>query len=321
MGQNSSSEQSDKLHKAGSRSGTPQQEKKVNRRISVQKLQSKGPTAVDPSVSTTSATAQNISQPHGQRAALQNAITPKTTSPDAASQTSSIERSTSRSSPSSARQHELAQRLKPSQPIPAASPSVPMDVPTARSRPNDYLDEQDYGRSREAYAPVQVLRPPRLPLPIADVPMPDSPTLEPQVISNADVSIFEADQSPIGDRDLRRQNSMLSNDTQDDDEIGEELQPYAAQVTSQTVATVIAWKLPGGKVYVTGTFANWERKYRLHPRYVFHDKSSLCLMVPKDATRRGDCMSGDKIPSVQPNFVHPALILGGAFGLLRLCFE
>jgi Glycogen recognition site of AMP-activated protein kinase len=266
MGQNSSSEQGDKPHRAGSRSGTPQQDKKVNRRISVQKLQSKGPTAADPSVSTTSATAQNISQPHGQRAALQNAITPKTTSPDTVSQTSSVERSTSRSSPSNARQYELAQRPRPTQPIPTASPSVPMDVPTSRSRQSDYLEEEEYGRSRETYAPVSVLRPPRLPLPIADVPMPDSPTLEPQVFNNADVSIFEAEESPIGDRDFRRQNSMLSNDTQDDDEIGDELQPYAAQITTQVVPTVIAWKSDGSKVYVTGTFANWERKFRLHPR-------------------------------------------------------
>jgi hypothetical protein len=259
MGQNSSSEQGDKPHRAGSRSGTPQQDKKVNRHISAQKLQGKGPTPADPSVSTTSATAQNISQPHGQRAALQNAITPKNTSPDTVSQTS-------RSSPSSARQHELAQRPRPSQPIPTASPSVPMDVPISRSRQSDYLEEEEYGRSRETYAPVSVLRPPRLPLPIADVPMPDSPILEPQVPNNADVSIFEAEESLIGDRDFRRQHSMLSNDTQDDDEIGDELHPYAAQITTQVVPTVIAWKSEGSKVYVTGTFANWERKFRLHPR-------------------------------------------------------
>lgn len=267
MGQNSSSEQGDKPQRASNRSGASQQEKKVNRRRSIQRL-GKGATAADPSVSTASATAQNISQSYGQKAALQNAINSNTASPENLSKTSGIERSTSKSSPKSIRQHELAQQPKPSEPIPVASPSVPMDVPTAsRSKPSEYIEEDDYNRT---YAPVSVLRPPRLPLPIADVDMPDSPTLPPQYISNADVAVFESEESPItAGHGVKRQSSMLSNDTQDDDEIGDELQPYAAQVTSQMVPTVISWTGTGEKVYVTGTFANWERKFRLHRRYVF----------------------------------------------------
>ena len=141
-----------------------------------------------------------------------------------------------------------------------------MDVPSAsRSKPNDYLEDEDYNRT---YAPVAVLRPPRLPLPIADVEeMPESPTLPPHAMSNADVSVFETETSPTSaEQDLRRQSSMLSNETQEDDEIGDELQPYATQVTSQMVPTVIEWNHTGEKVYVTGTFANWERKFRLHAK-------------------------------------------------------
>ena len=279
MGQNSSSE-SDKPQRAGSRSGTPQADKKVNRRISVQKL-GKGPTAADPSVSTANATAQNTSKPYGQREALQNAINSNTASPETLAKASGLDRSTSKSSPKSVKQHELAPRPKPTQPIPAQSPSEPMDVPSAsRSKPSDYMEEDDYNRT---YAPVSQLRPPRLPLPIADVDMPDSPTLPPQQISNADVSVFQSENSPIvAGHGVNRHNSMLSNDTQDDDEIGDELQPYAAAVTSQLVPTLIEWTGNGEKVYVTGTFANWERKFRLHRRYVFH-ALFLCSMVSKYA--------------------------------------
>lgn len=269
MGQNSSTESDKQPQRGGSRSGAPQTDKKVNRRISVQKL-GKGPTAVDPSVSTANATAQNISKPYGQKEALQHAINSNTASPENLSKNSSLDRSTSKSSPKSVKQHELAPRPKPTQPIPVQSPSEPMDVPSAsRSKTSDYMEDDDYNRT---YAPVSQLRPPRLPLPIADVDMPDSPTLPPQQISNSDVAVFDADNSPIvGGHGVHRHNSMLSNDTQDDDEIGDELQPYAAAVTSQLVPTKIEWKGQGEKVYVTGTFANWERKFRLHRRYVFCD--------------------------------------------------
>ena len=275
MGQNSSSESAEKPQRAGSRT-TPQTDKKVKRRISAQRL-GKGPTAADPSVSTASATAQNVSQPYGQKVALQHAINSNTASPENLSKTSSLDRSSSKSSPKNVKQHELAPQPKPSQPIQVASPSEPMNVPSAsRSKPSEYMDDDDYNRT---YAPVSVLRPPRLPLPIADVDMPDSPTLPPQQISNADVSVFESEESPIvPGSGIHRQNSMLSNDTQDDDEIGDELQPYAATVTSQMVPTVISWNGNGEKVYVTGTSANWERKFRLHRRYVFQILF-LCLLV------------------------------------------
>ena len=267
MGQNSSSESASKPPRAGSRTTAPQTDKKVKRRISAQRL-GKGPTAADPSVSTASATAQNVPQPYGQKAALQHAINSNTASPENLSKTPSLDRSGSKSSPKNVKQHELAPQSKPSQPIQVASPSEPMDVPSAsRSKPSEYMEDDGYNRT---YAPVSVLRPPRLPLPIADVDMPDSPTLPPQQISNADVSVFASEESPIiAGSGIHRQNSMLSNDTQDDDEIGDELQPYAATVTSQMVPTVISWNGNGEKVYVTGTFANWERKFRLHRRYVF----------------------------------------------------
>ena len=269
MGQNSSSEQAEKPQRGGSSRGTPKEGKKIHRQISQKLPQAKGSTAADPSVSTTIATAQNISQPYGQKAALQYAINSSAASPDNVSKSQSVERSRSRGSPGSARQDEMPQRSKPSESIPAASPTVPMDVPPAsRSRPSDYPDDGEYDRAHAPVATQRPPRPPRLPLPIADVEdTPESPTVPSQAMNNADVSLFEAESSPIAPGSgVRRQSSLLSNETQDDEEVGDELQPYAAQVTSQMVPTVIEWKHTGEKVYVTGTFANWERKFRLHAK-------------------------------------------------------
>jgi hypothetical protein len=88
---------------------------------------------------------------------------------------------------------------------------------------------------------------------------------------NADVPIFETD-DPLSavEPEPRRKSSMLSTTTSSEEEVGEELQPFAVEpTTSQTVPTVIEWNHGGQRVYVTGTFANWEKKYRLHQRYVF----------------------------------------------------
>jgi hypothetical protein len=68
---------------------------------------------------------------------------------------------------------------------------------------------------------------------------------------------------------------MLSTNTQSEDEVVEELQPYGAESTTHTTPTVIEWNQGGNKVYVTGTFANWEKKYRLHPRYAVDSRLSL----------------------------------------------
>ena len=54
----------------------------------------------------------------------------------------------------------------------------------------------------------------------------------------------------------------------DDDEALDELQPYAPSGVGRAVPTLIEWTAPGDKIYVTGTFVNWEKKFRLHRRYV-----------------------------------------------------
>lgn len=110
----------------------------------------------------------------------------------------------------------------------------------------------------------QLQRPPRLPLPIGEeVFSPGSPIIGPTDLNNDAELNFDDLESTIP-----RKSSTLSSTTADDDELGDELQPYEVDGVVKTVPTLIEWKQSGEKVYVTGTFAGWNRKFRLHKRYV-----------------------------------------------------
>jgi Glycogen recognition site of AMP-activated protein kinase len=159
----------------------------------------------------------------------------------------------------------VEQRPKGASPTAVPPPSGPMDVPSnSKGKHDDFEDHAEYNQGR--YGPVSLLRPPRLPLPIADV-IPESPTLLPVDRGNEDVSIMEVeDQISATEPTLHRRDSMLSTSTLEEDEIRDELQPYAVETSGQAVPTVINWNQSGEKVYVTGTFANWEKKFKLHRR-------------------------------------------------------
>ena len=99
--------------------------------------------------------------------------------------------------------------------------------------------------------------PPRLPLPIEEeLHTPGSPILTPAGIA-----------SELQDDDIEgalpRQMSALSSTTVDDDEYGDELQQFPDSL-QRTVPTTVWWKKGGDKVYVTGTFTSWSRKYRMN---------------------------------------------------------
>jgi len=281
MGQQQSAEKS-----ASSRIGTPQpeKEKKINRRVSIQALSHGRATPADPSASKDNAVAQTTPQ-HLEKPALQQYL--QSASSDYPTKGVKIpERSTSRAS-SNSKKHEVQQRperqaLQQQPPVSVPQSSSPMDVPTSKMKAegsNSRGTQDDFDEKRfeekagsyhdRRYTPVAQLRPPRLPLPIADVSIPESPTLAPIDKGNADVPLFEADE-PLSsaDADLQRRGSVLSSTTPSEEDVGDELQPYAVDTASQLVPTVIEWKGPGNKVYVTGTFANWEKKYRLHQRCV-----------------------------------------------------
>ncbi|RMZ81591.1 hypothetical protein DV737_g2518, partial [Chaetothyriales sp. CBS 132003] len=185
-------------------------------------------------------------------------------------------------SPSGRERHTEPQSPR-DRPGPITSPSGPVNVPTPPSRsktgssadtaydgvyngkPPSAFAEPGLGKLR--YVPPAEHRPPRLPLPIADAgPMPDSPTLPP--VDKADKAgldlEFLASSDALSDVEppLGRKSSMLSTGTQDEDDIGDELPPV--DPAAETVPTTIEWNKPGNRVYVTGTFANWEKKYRMH---------------------------------------------------------
>jgi hypothetical protein len=234
-------------------------DKQVSKRVSVQGLSQGKSTVANPSASKASATAQTAGPKHAQKPAMQQLQ--KSQSPEQPIKSSKIEKS------ESTEKKDVPDRDKG---LPAAgtSPAEPMDVPAAmsRSRQGDF-EESNFSRH---YTPVSQMRPPRLPLPIADAqvePIPESPTLGPVQTGNDDVSnLYDDDNmSPAEDR-LRRKDSMLSATTQDDEEVGE-LQPYAVDTTGAKLVPVpIVWRDGGDKVFVTGTFATWQRKFKLHRR-------------------------------------------------------
>ena len=142
-------------------------------------------------------------------------------------------------------------------------PSTPVRVPRGTdSRRQKGPDSQfePSGPPRDLnYIPHSNLNfPPRLPLPIEEeLHTPGSPIITPSGIP-----------SDIRDDDIEdllpNRVSMVSNTTLDEEDIVEELQPYPPADSRKTVPTLIEWKQGGDKVYVTGTFASWSRKFRMN---------------------------------------------------------
>ena len=137
----------------------------------------------------------------------------------------------------------------------------PVQVPipshhTRRKTPDNTLEPSAPPADTD-YVPMSNLNfPPRLPLPIQEeVYTPGSPIITPDDLSTA---LQEDDEGA-----LARHTSLLSHTTLDDDEDVAEIDQT---VTGKTVPTHVEWKHGGNKVYVTGTFANWGKKYRMHRR-------------------------------------------------------
>ena len=255
-----------------------EKEKKASRRISFQALSHSKATAADPSASTESALAQTISQPPAQNQTLQQHLhtTYSHGSEQDGKNPAPVERSVS---PAVINEEQKVLEYRPKgnpPPLPAleanAEPSVPVDVPGSAitRKPRDSREGSAASKSSPPaltpqYTPMSSMqRPPRLPLAIADeVRAPDSPPLEPIETADEEVSIFEDDEA-----DLPRKNSTLSSATAEDEDVGNELQPYAVDTGGiNVVPTRIDWKGSGERVYVTGTFAHWDKKFRLHKRY------------------------------------------------------
>lgn len=255
-----------------------EREKRVNRRISFQALSHGKATAADPSASTESAHAKTILQPPAQKPNLhQHLHTTHSSSPEQNERSPPSAGSSNSPVVIREEQKELEHRpdgQNPLSQVPAATaePSIPMDVPgstsirTAReSRKESIASQSTPPALTPHYTPMSGLqRPPRLPLAIADeIRAPESPTLVPVETLNEEVSIFDDDEA-----DLPRKSSMVSSATVDEEDVAHELEPYAVDTGGVSlVPTRIDWRGGGEKVYVTGTFTNWDKKFRLHERY------------------------------------------------------
>lgn len=107
-------------------------------------------------------------------------------------------------------------------------------------------------------------RPPRLPLPIEEeLHTPGSPIISPADVSGPVGPIEPLEELP----GLPRRSSVLSSTTLDDDDLGDDLGSLEGG-PHVPVPTLLEWRESGDKVYVTGTFAGWDRKFRLHKKYV-----------------------------------------------------
>ncbi len=150
----------------------------------------------------------------------------------------------------------VAERRQPS-PL-----SQPVDVPVATS--HDELAAQDDFTPPISPSPFGLpasvfTRPPRLPLPIERDPEPPSPILTPQDAHRPH------SQNDGDDAELRKQTSMLSSTTLDDEE-GADIQQYTMEndPLATRIETLLYYRGDARHVYVTGTFVNWEKKFRMH---------------------------------------------------------
>ena len=150
----------------------------------------------------------------------------------------------------------------------SVSPSQPMKVTSQPQLPRDpnlepaTLEPYKVNGSLTGYiAPSShYARPPRLPLPIGrEEFLPGSPIISPADLAG---SVGQNEDPEI----IRRKTSELSTTTADDEELGEEFRVDGP--SGPTADTIIEWKQPGERVYVTGSFSGWNRKHKLHKKYV-----------------------------------------------------
>lgn len=222
------------------------------RRESIPALTNKT-SAASPSLDTTSASGQAI---------FPSAYSPSTYSPSQPRSTpgpshqrnrSSTTNTPKQQSPSVPRRHKSLKSPSPP-PEPRLSPaSQPVDVPQSHRtpRPASPATEAAYH-----LPPASFSRPPRLPLPIEQ---------EDHTPGSPIISAVLPDDGPEP-ADLPRRSSVVSSTVDDDDEEPDGFEGYETDAGGPKVPTLIEWRnaQPGDRVYVTGTFTNWERKFRLH---------------------------------------------------------
>ncbi|GAB7347852.1 hypothetical protein MBLNU459_g5384t1 [Dothideomycetes sp. NU459] len=190
---------------------------------------------------------------------------------------------------------------------PRLSPaSRPVDVPgsAAAGQPRSFhpspLDPAATPSEAFHLPPSSFSRPPRLPLPIEEeLHTPGSP-----IISQADITSPSPVDGAEPDEIPRRSSVVSSNLDEDEDRDG--FEGYPTDTAGPKVPTVIEWRscAPTDKVYVTGTFTNWERKFRLYKDGPSKHKDSLSalLQLPPGTHHikfivNGDMMTSEDLPT------------------------
>lgn len=146
---------------------------------------------------------------------------------------------------------------------PQRDPSNPVQVPISRhAAKRDSVAPSGPPMNSYYSASTHLQRPPRMPLPIGDATTtPGSPISGPE---DSHIQSLPADQAL--DQHMDAEATDVSSATMEGEELSDELQPYTVSGVGKAVPTVIEWSGQGQKVYVTGTFVNWEKKFKLHRR-------------------------------------------------------
>ncbi|PYH88544.1 snf1 kinase complex beta-subunit Gal83 [Aspergillus ellipticus CBS 707.79] len=145
--------------------------------------------------------------------------------------------------------------------IPSPDPSNPVQVPVSRAAAKrDPVATSGHPPNAYYSASVHLQRPPRMPLPIGDATVtPGSPIIGPE---DSYMETLPTDQ--LLDEHVDPSHTNAGGTTIEDEEALDELQPYTPSSVGRAVPTTIEWTETGDKIYVTGTFVNWEKKFRLH---------------------------------------------------------
>lgn len=183
---------------------------------------------------------------------------------------------------------------KKTEPVPsgipfAPDPSDPVQVPASRtaSRHDPFPHDTPPALPHNTYynAPTHLQRPPRMPLPIGDATAtPGSPGPSASHTGSLPYDrVLDEEEDPDA--------SAVETTTIDEDEIVDELQPYTISGVGKAVPTTIQWTGYAQKVYVTGTFVNWEKKFRLHRKYVLSRLLSYPRAFPYSLYSSGEACS------------------------------
>ena len=240
-----------------------------------------------PSASFESATAESTPSPSSARDSLRSQTLSQ------ASQAAHLKSADSSASPARTRTASVTSEKmgqggsRPTPPQQSKTPpsAQPIDIQPATSESHPQSDTQIPPIDRSSALPdgsyflhaSEYSRAPRLPLPIGEeFYAPGSPILSPEELAGPI--------EPIGgpDEPIQRRSSVLSTTTNDTDDYGDDLDTVQSGALPP-VPTLIEWRGPGTKIYVTGTFAGWDRKYRLNRKYAIPYSDSLLYL---DMARR-----------------------------------